>query len=299
MRVAVIINPVAGGPNRATARDRRDAARAWLEARTIRGDVELTTGHGHAADLARAYVRDGVDRVIAWGGDGTANEVAGPLIGTTAVLGLVPAGSGDGLARSIGLPADPAEALAVAVGDRTMRLDVGWLGDRHFLNVGGFGFDAAVARAFEHDVRRGPAGYVRAGLRCLRSYRAAPCTVDLDGAVLAGAWFLVAFANGREYGNGFVLAPDGDPCDGLLDVVVVETGSRLRQLWRARSLLLKKTLPVDGVRRHRARRAVVSSAAGLVAHVDGEPFAPGSPVAVRVDAGAIRLAVAPTPRAGG
>ena len=298
MRVAVIINPISGGPRRAAAIDRQHIARAWLAARSIDADIEVTTHHGHAIELARAFVRNGVDRIIAWGGDGTANEVAGPLIGTAVVFGLVPGGSGDGLAHGLELPADPAAALEMALGDSILPLDVGWLGDRHFLNVGGFGFDAAVAQAFQHRGGRGLAGYLIAGMSCLWSHQNAMYELDLDGVASNEERFLVAFANCREYGNGFVLAPNGDPSDGWLDVVVLGRGSTLQQIWRGRSFLLKKGMPVNGVMRCRVRHATVSGT-GLCAHVDGEPFQPASSVRVRVEPGAIRLASAPRRRAGG
>jgi diacylglycerol kinase (ATP) len=298
MRVAVIINPISGGRRRPAAIGRRHVARAWFAARSIHAEIEVTTHHGHAIELARAFVRDQMDRVIAWGGDGTVNEVAGPLIGTNVVLGLVPGGSGDGLARGLGLPGDPEAALEIALGDSVIPLDVGWLGDRHFLNVGGFGFDAAVADAFQHRRGRGFAGYLLAGVGCLWRYRNATYALDLDGLTSKEERFLVAFANGREYGNGFVLATDGDPSDGWLDVVVVGRGSTLQQIWRGRSFLLRKTMPVQGVLRRRVRQATVSGTA-LRAHVDGEPFEPASSVSVRVDAGAIRLAAASRQRAGG
>ena len=298
MRVAVIINPISGGRRRAAAIDRQRIAGTWFAARSIHAEIEVTTHHGHAIELARAFVRNRVDRVIAWGGDGTANEVAGPLIGTHVVFGLVPGGSGDGLARGLDLPADPESALEIALGDSVIPLDVGWLGDRHFLNVGGFGFDAAVAEAFQDRAGRGFAGYLMAGMGCLWSYRNASYELDLDGAASKDERFLVAFANGREYGNGFVLAADGDPSDGWLDVVVIGRGSTLQQIWRGRSFLLRKTMPVEGVLRRRVRQATVSGTA-LRAHVDGEPFRPPSSVNVRVEVGAIRLAAAPRRRAGG
>jgi diacylglycerol kinase family enzyme len=298
MRVAVIINPISGGRRRAAAIDRRQFANAWLAARSITGQVELTTHHGHAIELARTCVHDGCHRVVAWGGDGTANEVAGPLIGTNVVFGLVPAGSGDGLARGLGLPSDPAAALDLAVGDSVLPLDVGWLGDRHFLNVAGFGFDAAVAQAFQDGAGRGFAGYLLAGMSCLWSYRNATYELDLDGDVSRDERFLVAFSNGSQYGNDFVLAADGNPFDGWLDAVVIGRGSILQQIWRGRSFLLKKVLRAKGVLRRRVRRAIVSGT-DLRAHVDGEPFRPASPVSIRVEAAAIRLAAAPRRPGGG
>ena len=297
MRVAVIINPISGRHRRPVAIDRRQLANAWLAARSMSAQVEVTTRHGHAIGLARAFVRDGYDRVVAWGGDGTVNEVAGPLIGTNVVLGLVPAGSGDGLARGLGLPLDPEAALEVAFGESVRPLDVGFLGDRHFLNVAGFGFDAAVAQAFQDRAGRGFAGYLLAGLSCLWSYRSATYVLDLAGDVSRDERFLVVFANGSQYGNDYVLASDGDPFDGWLDAVVIGRGSTLQQIWRYRRFLLKGIMPAHGVLRRRVRQANVSGS-DLLAHVDGEPFRPASSVSVRVEAAAIQLAAMSRPQVG-
>jgi diacylglycerol kinase (ATP) len=297
MRVALIINPISGGRGRSTVEERRCLARAVFASRSIDASIEVTTHHGHAVELARRFVRAGMDRLIAWGGDGTANEVAGPLIGTDVVLGLVRGGSGDGLARGLGLPAESGAALAVALGDSVIRLDVGWLDDRHFLNVGSLGFDAAVATAFQDRSGRGLVNYVLAGFGCLWRYRNATFALDLEGAVSEEERFLVAFANGREYGNGFVVAASADPTDGLLDVVIVGRGSILRQVWRGRHFLLRQGALPAAVER-RVRRTTVSGGV-FHAHVDGEPFRTGPSVSVRVEAGALRLAAIPMRRAAG
>lgn len=228
MRVAVIVNPIAGRgrPSSATGSERRDLVRAWLAAQAVDADVSLTTRGGHAAVLSRQFLAQGFDRIVAWGGDGTANEVAGPLIGSRAVFGLVAAGSGDGLARGLGVPRVPRLALEVAVHGRVVRRDVGRFGSRHFLNVAGIGFDAAVARAFGEHTIGGLRGYLRAGLHLVHSYEAATYELDFDGSRSAGPRFMIAFANGPEYGNGFVLAPGADPADGRLDVVELEGGLR-------------------------------------------------------------------------
>ena len=130
------------------------------------------------------------------------------------------------------------------------------------------------------------------------SYRNATYELDLAGTASKDERFLIAFANGREYGNGFILAADGDPSDGWLDVVVTGRGSTLQQIWRGRSFLLRKRMPVDGVLRRRVRGATVSGT-GFCAPVDGEPFRPASSVSVRTSAGAIRLAARRRQRAGG
>jgi YegS/Rv2252/BmrU family lipid kinase len=301
VRVAVIINPASGRRGRrADAGAARQAiARRVLDARSIDATIAVTQSPGHARELARQFVEDGFDRVVAWGGDGTINEVAGPVLGTQAALGIVPAGSGNGFARGLRLPSRPEHALAAAIEGGVVRLDVGWFGARHFLNAAGVGFDATVAHAFSRRERRGLAGYLTAGFGSVASYRAATYTLELDGARSTGPRFMVAFGNGREYGNGFVIAPDADPADGYLDAVIVADGSIVRQLWRARRLLIRPASPEPGIERVRIRRGRISGPDQLMAHVDGEPVVTPGPVDVRVAPGALALVMPPGPAAAG
>src|SRR5262249_11899558 len=123
--VAVIINPVAGPRGPRTGPRRRGFAEETLAAHRVEGTVRVTEGPGHALELARAAVAPRASLVCVWGGDGTVNEVVRAVAGTGAALGIVPAGSGNGLARELGIPWDPAAALGVALGRRERVIDVG------------------------------------------------------------------------------------------------------------------------------------------------------------------------------
>lgn len=292
MTLTVIINPVSGSGGRrpvageARARLARAAIAALPDADA---EIRITRARGHGRELAQAAVARGVDRVIAWGGDGTVNEVAGPLIGTGAALGVVPSGSGDGLARSLGLPRQPRAALHTALTAPAAPIDVGWLGTRHFLNVGGIGFDAAIACAFNARARRGGLGYVIGSLSSVWGYRCGSYEIEIDGQRLSGQRFLVTFANGRQFGNGVVIAPDADLRDGWLNAVIVAGGSPFRQFWRARRLAVGRLRRAEGVLRLRTRQARVSGEL-LVCHVDGEGFEASGDVDVSLAPQALRVA---------
>jgi diacylglycerol kinase (ATP) len=297
MRIAIVINPISGrrGGDDTSGRQRLAVARRLTDGTKIEAEIVLTTAKGHGEALAREYVAKHVDIVIAWGGDGTANEIAGPLIGTSTALGLIPSGSGDGLARSLGLQLDAAAAFASAVSGSVSDVDVGYLAGRHFVNVAGVGFDAAVARDFNLRGRRGAVQYVLRSLSLVWSYRAARYQLTLDEQAREGAYFLVAFANGREYGNRLVLAPDANGQDGWLDAVLVEGGSPWRQIWRSRRLAIGPSRPAEGITRTRIRTATVRGDQ-LVCHVDGETFEARGAVDVRLAPRALRIAglAAPT-----
>ncbi|HVB37012.1 MAG TPA: diacylglycerol kinase family protein, partial [Vicinamibacterales bacterium] len=149
MPVAVLINPIAG--RRLTPADIRD--RVELATRAIRSHgeepvVHVTGAPGEGTSRARAAVEAGARLVVAWGGDGTVNEVASGLVHGPAALGIVPAGSGNGLARELGIPRWPERALARALEAPERLIDAGELGGRLFVNVAGVGFDAWIARRF-------------------------------------------------------------------------------------------------------------------------------------------------------
>lgn len=292
-RIGVIINPISGrrGHHSGEAERRVALARAASQRRSIDAVIHLTNGPRHARDLARACAEDGCEVVIAVGGDGTVNEVGQGVLGTRAALGIVPCGSGDGLARGLGIPRRMATALDVAMTGRTIRMDVGWVNDRVFLNVAGFGFDAAVGDAFSRSTVRGPRGYFINAARLVWRYQPPAYAIELEGhPALDGPRFLVGFANAPQYGNGATLAPHADPADGLLDVLIADADSPWRQIWRARRLYWRPLAPVNGLRRFRVRSATVSAEALLV-HLDGEVWHVPSPARIRVDPGALAVRV--------
>jgi diacylglycerol kinase family enzyme len=291
MRSGIIVNPFSGGPKGPVppGAARLEFARGLARRLDPAIEVIATAGPGHAAELAGQFVSRGFSRVIAWGGDGTINEAAGPLIGSGVELGLVPSGSGDGLARGLGLFRPAEAALAIAIAEPARPLDVGMLGDRHFLNIGGIGFDAAVAATFNNRSKRGHAGYLADSLLGVWSYRSRDYAVEVEGERFTGPRFVVAFANCREYGNGLVLVPNADPTDGRLDMVMVKGGSPFRQFWRARRLTWRRLAPAEGVRRGRIAAASVAGEF-LQCHVDGQPFETSGTLNVSIKPGAVRVA---------
>lgn len=289
MRIAVIINPVAGrGRRRPQGAERAELAARLVGRTGVEPAIALTRAPGHAADLARGFVAAGYDVIAAWGGDGTINEVAGPLLRSQAALAIVPSGSGDGLARGLGLPADAPGAFAAAASGRSASMDVGFMGDRHFLNIAGVGFDAAVAAAFHRAGRYGVLSYAAHAATSIWTYRCEPYRVTLDAERMEGRRFVVAFANSGQYGNGFVISPDADPSDGWLNAVVVADGTPLAQLWRARRLFVRPLRPAGGVRRVRVQTASVEGEL-LGCHVDGEPFEARGILNVRIEPAAVRV----------
>ena len=285
MRVTAIVNPISGARSRADAAAARvDLLRRELDARGIDGDIVLTEGPGHARQLARAAVARGDDLVIAWGGDGTLNEVGREIFRTPTALGAIPAGSGNGLAAALGLPRVPGAAIARIFSGSRRVIDVGTIGDRPFFNVGGVGFDAHVAALFNRrGRRRGPWPYIAIGVVEGCRYRGLEYDVSLDeGAVTRHRALLVSFANGREFGRGAVIAPQAALDDGLLETTIVEDRPVPARFWHLRHLILGRITAAPRVHVHQVRAAVVERPGPLPFHVDGETAEAADRLHVRV-----------------
>lgn len=273
MHVTVIINPVSGrrtGPDE--ARRRGERAMAVLQAHGVEGEVFLTERVGHARELALGAVARGASLVCAWGGDGTVNEVGAALAFTPVALGLVPSGSGNGLARALGVPLVPEAALERALTAPARAIDVGEIGGRLFFNVAGVGFDAHVAHEFGRaGLRRGLRTYLAVVTRHLFTYEALRCRVTCDGESRERRAFLLTAANGPQWGNGALVAPGARFDDGLLDLVTYQPASRLRTLLALPRLFTGSIDRAPGVTIERITTARIEGPAPLPFHVDGEP----------------------------
>ena len=293
MKIAAIINPISGaGAGEDQAARRIAALTGQLDRRGLRAAIAITTHGGHARELAAAAAHDRVDLVIVWGGDGTVNEVGGALIGTDTAIGLVPAGSGNGLAASLGVPRESGAAISRALEGRRRTIDVGIINDRHFFNIAGIGVDARIAKRFNERAKgkRGAWPYFVIGIREGCTYCSQEYDVELDGDARQIRALLVAFANGREYGSGARLAAQASLDDGFLDAVVVEDRSVLARFWHARHLASGMPSLAPRVTAQRVRRATVRARGIIEYHVDGEIGAAEDEVNVSIRPGALRVA---------
>lgn len=294
MSAVVVVNPVAGGRRRGPPIDDRvRLVRAALARHGAEGRVVVTERAGHGRELARQAVLDGADVVVAWGGDGTINEVASQLVGSASALGIVRAGSGNGLARELGIPRAPEAALDVALAGHERRIDVGEIEGRPFLNVAGVGFDAAMAIAFNGlgGERRGTARYALRVLQEAFGYQARRYTIDVDGLRVEIDALVVAVANLPQYGSNAVIAPTAMPDDGLLDIVVVEDRGTLARIGLAPRLFDRSLDRADGVSIFKGTRVRLAGSGPTAFHVDGEPCSGGASVSAWIHPAALRVKV--------
>lgn len=292
MRVAVIINPISGTGGRADiARARAEQAAALLAHHRIDGEVLLTEWPGHARELAHAAVARGARLVLAWGGDGTVNEVASVLAFGDVAMAIVPSGSGNGLARELTVPCVPEAAFAIAFRGRERLIDAGELDGRLFFNVAGLGLDARVAHRFAVNglERRGFARYLSMTARELFAYQPDEHAISTDGATMRVRALVIAIANSRQYGNGALIAPDARLDDGRLDVVVVNARSPVMALAQMPAIFMGRIAQLPGVTMRTAVNIEITSAGPVLYHVDGEPFVGGASIGARARPGALRI----------
>ena len=292
MRVLVVINPFSGASRRLPVPVRVALATRVLRAAGHEPDVRVTTGPGDGHRWAREAVEAGVDRVVAWGGDGTVNAVASALIGSTTALAIVRAGSGNGLARELGVPRDAEQALRIAAGPGTRVIDAAKLNGHWFVNVAGVGFDAEVAHGIaQPGARRGLLGYVWLVATLGPRYRPRPYTVSVDGEVLATRAWVIALANSRQYGHEAIVAPRARLDDGLLDVVVVETPPLWQVVRDVPRLFRGRLVPGPCLHMRQGRTIRITHDGPMTAHVDGEPLMADGVVDVTLTPGALRVCV--------
>lgn len=295
MRIAVIINPISGAGASADC-GRARAALATRLGGELGSDLEviITERRGHAHEIAHRARAAGAALVCAWGGDGTVNEVASALAFSDCDLGIVPAGSGNGLARELGISGPPERVLRGIWSAPARRIDAGELGGRFFFNVAGIGFDAIVADRFNARARgqRGLLPYVSTAFRALARYEPAMYSLSSGGEEIRTRALFLALANGRQYGNGALIAPSARCDDGLLDLVVVEDRSLLRVARDVRRLFTGKIHRSAGVTIRRTAYVSVSSPTPMTFHVDGEA-GDEHPLALvgRVHAAALRVRI--------
>lgn len=297
-RAIFIVNPAAAGGRAARAEPLIREAFAGRPG--AQPEFAVTQRSGHAVELAAEAARGGYDPIVAVGGDGTVHEVANGLLGfggATPRLAVIPIGTGNDFARSVGIPTRFAEAIAVAVGGAGVprAIDAARCNGRYFIGVAGAGLDARVASAVNAAPRRmkiGALPFVWYALREIIRKRSVELVMELDrGTVLHQRSLLVSVSNCRFSGGGMQLAPDAEPDDALLDVCIVGDASRVDLVRLLPRVFSGGHVGHPMVALHRARRVTISGPPDVLAQADGELIG-GLPLEISVVPGALRVLVA-------
>lgn len=273
MKARLIINPISG------TQSKEGLAESVSNLLVPEGwEIETcyTRCHGDATRLAAEAAALGYDAVLAAGGDGTVNETAAALCGTKTALGLLPCGSGNGLARHLNIPIDIPEALKILATEKPRAIDYATVdaadGAVKFFCTFGVGFDAEVSAAFARQPKRGKLTYLKSTIQTYASFEPEEYIITANGIVVSEQALLVAVCNASQYGNNAYIAPGAKIDDGLLDVTVIHAGSPLSTALVGFDLLvgnLGKNMQINTFRT--ASLSIRRKSPG-VAHVDGEPI---------------------------
>jgi YegS/Rv2252/BmrU family lipid kinase len=256
---------------RSGANRQRDLAALIRETWPHEHEIVACESKEELDDVIRSAATRGVRIIYAVGGDGTVHEIAKRLINNDLVLGILPTGSGNGLARHLGIPMNSRASLRACGDLRIETIDTATVNGTPFINAMGVGFDAWIADAFAGAGTRGMRTYVRVGLRGLGRYDTEEYVMTIDGEVVRRSAIVIAVANGSQYGNNARIAPLASMQDGLLDVTLIERASFLRTPMLLARLFAGSLHRGRGVTTFRGRTITIARSSAGPAHLDGEP----------------------------
>lgn len=254
--------------------------------------IEIVDTHyrGEGREWAKKAIKDGYNLIVAVGGDGTINDVASALVGQEIPFAIIPAGSGNGFARNFGFPLDPSQALEFVFNHHRIRtIDVGVVGNHYFFNVFGIGFDAIIAKEFEKIGIRGPLPYFWAGVRSYFKYDYPELDLTIEDELIQVSPLLLTFANGKQFGNGAIIAPSADETDGKLDMVFVPKLGPVKLLTNVSKLFKGTIEKVEDVKVRKIKNATIHATKPVEGHVDGEPIVLSNLVQVSIIPGALMI----------
>ena len=266
--ILLIINPISGGVKKAKV---PQMIEEHLNHDLFEYDIAITQYKQHAKSIAEESAQEGIDIVCAVGGDGSVHEVGTALVGTKCHLAIIPTGSGNGLARHLKIPLKTPQAIQNINELNSIRMDTGLANDKPFLGVGGYGFDAFIAKRFDEYHIRGFWGYTQLVYEEYFSYKPTKMKIILPDQQIKGNFLLCSIANSSEFGNGFCISPKSNVIDGQMELVLLSKFSWWRTMGVIGRFFFKK---IEGSRYIRIipfRKARIILDVPL-AHYDGEPF---------------------------
>ena len=251
--------------------------------------VAFTEYAGHAEVLAREATEE---VVVAVGGDGTVNEVARGIVGTEKALGIIPCGSGDGLARHLRLSHNIKKALCAIEQGECKRMDAAEVNGRPFFSVCGVGFDAVVSERFAKSGKRGLANYIRQGLKTWRNYTPEKYIIEIDGKEIDVEALFITVGNSDQWGNNAKITPLADCCDGILDITIVEKFGVLEMPWLALRLMTGTLQRSRKVHCYKGKEVRIIRECEGAAHADGDWFMESATLNIKILPSALKVIVA-------
>lgn len=265
-----IVNPISG-------KKRKSAIIAYLEKMGCK--VVCTEYAGEAEKIAREATES---VIVAVGGDGTVNEVARGIVGTDKVLGIIPCGSGDGLALHLGISRYYKQAVKTIMNGKKIKIDSGLINGRPFFSVCGTGFDAIVSERFAKSGKRGIMNYIEIGLKTWMEYKPQKHIVEIDGQSFEMDASLITVGNSSQWGNNAKITPRADIEDGYLDMTAVDRVSALEMPALALELMTGTLNWNNKVHCYRGREIKIFRPTPGPAHADGDWFSAGNDLEIRI-----------------
>jgi len=267
-KIRFIINPISGGVKKAKV---PQMIEEHLDHSLFEYDIAITQYKKHAKSIAEESAREGIDIVCAVGGDGSVHEVGTALVGTTCHLAIIPTGSGNGLARHLKIPLKTPQAIQNINGLYSLLMDTGLANDKPFLGVGGYGFDAFIAKRFDEYHIRGFWGYAQLVYEEYFSYNPPKMKIQLENETIKGKYLLCSIANSSEFGNGFCISPKSNVHDGKMEFVMLSKFAFWKTLGILSRFFFKRIEGSKHIRIVSFEKARIHLEVPL-AHYDGEPF---------------------------
>lgn len=263
-----IVNPISG-----TGKQKRINAilQKSLDYSRFNPTIVLTERSGHATELSHNAIGK-YEYVIAVGGDGTVNEVARGLVGSNTVMGIIPVGSGNGLARHLNIPMNTTQAVKTLNKLLIKPIDTLKINDQVSVNVSGTGFDAHVAHLFAKNGKRGPIPYVKIAASEFMRYKSQAYSLELNGKKIFRNAFLISLANSSQFGNNAYISPEAKIDDGLVDVCIMGDIPKVESSIMATRLMNKTLHKSQHMEYIRTSRVVIDTNHPIVFHIDGDPI---------------------------
>lgn len=279
--VFLVINKFAGHQKR--IKKATDVATTCLQERGCHVESAYTQFPGHATRIAQDAIRQGFELVVAVGGDGTVNEVAQAITGTTASMGIIPAGSGNGLARELGIPMNLVKSTRKLLNGSVHETDICRINKQLFFCTCGMGFDAHIATRMNESSSRGFIRYILLTIRDSFRFKPFRTEMKVDGTLMQKKVFMVTFANISQFGNHAFIAPKARADDGLIDVIVIKPFGKI-WLPVLGLLLFTPAIPwLPFVEYYKAKKVEILQADTQIFHFDGETGHLSFPTVVTVD----------------
>ena len=285
-KIRFIINPISGVGRKKVI---EDVINKCVHKTRFDFEISYTEGANHATSLSREAAEKNYDVVVAVGGDGSVNEVGKGLIGTNTSLGIIPAGSGNGLARHLKIPFNPETALKVIEEGKSILIDTVKVNEETFLSIAGVGFDALVAKKYAYAGKRGFWSYFRIITQEYVKYKPKKYWLNIDGNSIKTRALLIAFANSSQFGYNTSIAPDAELQDGLVDICIVQKIPILEAPFISNLLFLKQIDRTKYVEIIKAKNIILERRKDRCINLDGESVRVGKTLNISVNPKSLRI----------